>query len=172
MQRVKENDSVTIVYEGLLASGEKFESSQETGPLQFQLGTGSVLPAFEEAVLGMAVRESRSVTVPAEAAYGKKDENLIMTVPRENFAEQTIKAGMILGMSMEKEGQRHTVPATVVALDKKNVTVDFNHPLAGQEITYQITLLSIDTPEQAATDCDCQDKKGEHGKTDGSGGRA
>ncbi len=155
MQRVTENDSVTIVYEGLLASGEKFETSQETGPLSFQLGTGSVLPAFERAVLGMAVAESKTVRVPAEAAYGKKNEELIMAVPRQNFGEQPLTPGMVLGMNLEKEGEQHTVPATVVAVDKDKVTVDFNHPLAGQEITYQITLLSIDSPARMATGCGC-----------------
>ena len=80
MQRVSENDSVTIIYDGLLSTGEKFDSSQDTGPLQFQLGSGSVLPAFEQAVLGMAPRETKSITVAAKDAYGLKNEDLIMTV--------------------------------------------------------------------------------------------
>ena len=155
MQRVSENDSVTIVYDGLLSTGEKFDSSQDTGPLQFQLGDGSVLPAFEQAVLGMAAQETRSITVLAKDAYGLKNEELIMTVNRRSFADQPLAEGMILGMNMEQDGQQHKVPATVLSVAAETVTVDFNHPLAGQDITYQITLLSIDTPVAEAAGCGC-----------------
>ena len=155
MQRVSENDSVTIVYDGLLSTGEKFDSSQDTGPLQFQLGDGSVLPAFEQAVLGMAAQETRSITVLAKDAYGLKNEELIMTVNRRSFADQPLAEGMILGMNMEQDGQQHKVPATVLSVAAETVTVDFNHPLAGQDITYQITLLSIDTPAAEGAGCGC-----------------
>ncbi len=155
MQRVSENDSVTIVYDGLLSTGEKFDSSQDAGPLQFELGTGSVLPAFEQAVLGMAPQESKRITVAAKDAFGLKNEDLIMTVSRQGFADQTIAPGMILGMNMEKDGQQHKIPATVLSVEAESMTVDFNHPLAGQEITYQITLLSIDTPVAENTGCGC-----------------
>jgi peptidylprolyl isomerase len=155
MQRVSANDSVTIVYDAILANGEKFDSSQDTGPLQFQLGSGSVLPAFEQAVLGMAVQETKSITVPAKNAYGLKNEELVMTVSRRSFADQPIAPGMILGMDMEHDGQQHKVPATVLSVEPETVTVDFNHPLAGQDITYRITLLSIDTPMAEGAGCDC-----------------
>ena len=155
MQQVSENDSVTIVYDGLLSTGEKFDSSQDTGPLQFQLGAGSVLPAFEQAVLGMAPQETKSITVAAKDAFGLKNEDLLMTVSRQGFADQPIAPGMILGMNMEKDGQQHKIPATVLSVDAETVTVDFNHPLAGQDITYQITLLSIDTPVAENAGCGC-----------------
>ncbi len=155
MQRVSENDTVTIVYDGLLSTGEKFDSSQDTGPLQFQMGSGGVLPAFEQALLGMAVKETKSLTVAAKDAYGLKNEDLVMTVSRQGFADQPIAPGMILGMDMEHDGQQHKVPATVLAVDADTMTVDFNHPLAGQDITYQITLLSIDTPVTETAGCGC-----------------
>ena len=155
MQRVSENDSVTIVYDGLLSTWEKFDSSQDAGPLQFELGTGSVLPAFEQAVLGMAAQETKSITVAAKDAFGLKNEDLTMTVSRQGFAGQTIAPGMILGMNMEKDGQQHKIPATVLAVEAETMTVDFNHPLAGQDITYQITLLSIDTPVAETAGCGC-----------------
>lgn len=155
MQRVSENDSVTIIYDGLLSTGEKFDSSQDTGPLQFQLGTGGVLPAFEQAVLGMAPQETKSITVAAKDAYGLRNEDLIMTVSRQGLADQPIAPGMLLGMNMEHDGQQHKVPATVLSVEADTVTVDFNHPLAGQDITYQITLLSIDTPVAESAGCGC-----------------
>jgi peptidylprolyl isomerase len=162
MQRVSANDSVTIVYDAILPNGEKFESSQDAGPLQFQMGSGSVLPAFEQAVLGMAVQETKNITVPAKNAYGLKNEELIMTVSRRSFADQPIAPGMVLGMNMEHEGQKHKVPATVLSVEPETVTVDFNHPLAGQDIMYRITLLSIDTSlaEEAGCGCSGTDNKG------------
>ena len=155
MQRVSENDAVTIIYDGLLSTGEKFDSSHDTGPLQFQLGAGSVLPAFEQAVLGMAAKESKSITVAAKDAYGLKNEDLIMTVSRQGFAGQPIAPGIILGMDMEHDGRQHKVPATVLTVSEETVTIDFNHPLAGQDITYQIPLLSIDTPAAEGGGCGC-----------------
>lgn len=155
MQRVSENDAVTIIYDGLLSTGEKFDSSHDTGPLQFQIGAGSVLPAFEQAVLGMAAKESKSITVAAKDAYGLKNEDLIMTLSRHGFAGQPIAPGIILGMDMEHDGQQHKVPATVLAVSEETVTIDFNHPLAGQDITYQITLLSIDTSTTEGGGCGC-----------------
>jgi len=155
MQRASENDSVTIVYDGLLSTGEKFDSSQDTGPLQFQLGTGGVLPAFEQAVRGMAPQETKSITVAAKDAYGLKNEDLVMTVSRQGFADRPIAPGMIIGMDMEQDGQQHKVPATILSVEAETVTVDFNHPLAGQDITYQITLLSIDTPVAEGAGCGC-----------------
>ncbi|MFA6499397.1 MAG: peptidylprolyl isomerase [Desulfurivibrionaceae bacterium] len=155
MQRVSENDTVTIVYDGLLSSGEKFDSSQDAGPLQFQLGTGGVLPAFEQAVLGMTPQETKSINVAAKDAFGLKNEDLIMTVSSQGFAGQPLAPGMIIGMNMEQDGQQHKIPATVLAVEAETMTVDFNHPLAGQDITYQITLLSIDTPVAEAAGCAC-----------------
>jgi FKBP-type peptidyl-prolyl cis-trans isomerase 2 len=155
MQRVSENDTVTIVYDGLLATGEKFDSSQDTGPLQFRMGAGSVLPAFELAVRGMAAGESKSITVAAKDAYGLKNEELIITVNRRSLADQAIAPGMILGLNLERDGRQHKVPATVLAVEADTVTVDFNHPLAGQDITYHLTLLSIDTPAAEGAGCSC-----------------
>ena len=170
MQRVSENDTVTIIYDGLLPSGEQFDSSQDTGPLQFQMGTGSVLPAFEQAVLGMAAQETKSITVAAKDAYGLKNEDLILTVSRQGLADQAIAPGMILGLNMEKDGEQHKVPATVLAVGAETVTVDFNHPLAGQDITYRITLLSIDTPAAEAAGCGCSSSStGSPGNTGGKG---
>jgi peptidylprolyl isomerase len=169
MQRVSENDSVTIVYDGLLPSGEKFDSSQDAGPLQFQLGTGSVLPAFEQAVLGMAAKETKSITIAAKDAYGLKNEDLIMTVSRQGFADQPIAPGMVIGMNMDHDGQQHKVPATVLAVEGETMTIDFNHPLAGQDITYQITLLSIDTPGAESAGCGCGTDSSKSGCTPNRG---
>lgn len=148
MQRVKENDSVTVIYDGAVQDGEIFESSDDTGPLQFTLGTQSVMPLFEEAVLGMAVDEKKSITIPPTEAYGDRVEQLVQDIDRSVFEGKDIRPGMTLSMDMEKEGKTHKVPATVTAISDDSVTVDFNHPLAGQTIVYTITLKEIQPAAQ------------------------
>ncbi|MDH3392653.1 MAG: peptidylprolyl isomerase [Desulfobulbaceae bacterium] len=143
MQQVKENDSVTVVYDGKLENGETFESSSDTGPLDFTLGTQSVMPLFEEAVLGMSIDETKTIEIPPQEAYGERHEELVQEIDREMFKGKELHTGMTLGLDMEKDGQNHKVPATITALDDNKVTVDFNHPLAGQTITYTITLKAI-----------------------------
>jgi len=143
MQRVKENDSVTVIYNGAVENGQTFESSADTGPLDFTLGTQSVMPLFEQAVLGMAVNETKNIKIPPAEAYGDRREELVQTINRAIFKGKELHAGMTLGLDMEKEGKSVKVPATVSAVNDDTVTVDFNHPLAGLTLVYTITLTAI-----------------------------
>jgi peptidylprolyl isomerase len=151
MQTAQLGDLVTVIYEGIVENGEIFESSEDTGPLAFRIGSGNVLPGFEEAVIGMGINETREIVLPpeqAEQAYGRHDKNLLHTVSRSSWdAGVDIRPGVIVGMTMEKEGTRHQVPATITEVAGDKVTVDFNHPLAGKTIRYRITLRKIETPE-------------------------
>ena len=162
MQKVTEHDHVTVIYEGLLNNGEVFESSEETGPLSFQMGTDSVLPAFEKALLGMTANETKTIKISPEEGYGAKQQELIHTLPKTSFGDREIKPGMVLGLTVEKDGQKHKVPALVTEISGEVVTVDFNHPLAGQELSYQITLKSINQIPQPASQagCNCQSSCG------------
>jgi len=157
MQQVKENDCVTVTYEGFLSNGDLFESSDDTGPLNFQMGTDSVFPGFEQGVLGMAVNETKTITLQPEDAYGPRNEELVITLERSTFGDMEIEVGMVLGMDVESDGASHKVPALVTSInDDDTVTIDFNHPLAGQELTYKITLQSInqELPEDLSG-CGC-----------------
>jgi len=146
MRVVSENDEVVVAYEGKLATGEIFDSAGASDPLKFRIGDGAVLPAFEQALLGMRPNDSKTITVPADEAFGQKNEELIMAFSLRAFAGKELTPGMILGMDLEKDGQSHQVPAMVLAVDPETATVDFNHPLAGQDLTYRITVLSIAPP--------------------------
>lgn len=155
MQQAKENDYVTVTYEGFLSNGDLFESSKDSGPLQFQIGTNSVFPGFEQGVLGMEVNETKKITLQPEEAYGPRKEELVLTVPRQNFGDMEITKGMVVGMTVEQDGTNHKVPALVTEINNDDtVTVDFNHPLAGQQLTFAITLQSIDL-QKRADNCGC-----------------
>lgn len=149
MQQVKENDRVTVHYQGSLANGEIFESSSDSGPLSFKVGSGAALPTFERAVIGMKAGETRAISIGPEEGYGPRYEELEIRVKRENLGrEGELQPGMVVAMDLEKEGQTHRLPAMVVELDEEYATVDFNHPLAGQELFYSITVAKIEAAEE------------------------
>ncbi len=144
METAKNGDMVIVRYDGFLKDGELFESSQETGPLEFQLGDNTVLACFDKAVIGMRVGESREIVLQPEEAYGPKRPDLIDIFPRSSFAqEMEIEPGQVIGITMEKDGEEHKIPALIIEINDKGVKLDFNHPLSGQEITYKITLDAI-----------------------------
>jgi FKBP-type peptidyl-prolyl cis-trans isomerase 2 len=156
MQHATEKDLVIVSYEGILASGEIFESSDDNAPLAFQFGKNNLMPGFEKAILGMTINETKTFTIPSDEAFGPRRDDLTMTINKESFGDQPLNPGMVVGMKREENGETHQIPATVVKIDDNQVTVDFNHPLAGQELTYKITLLDIKPPLDNKDDgCGC-----------------
>ncbi len=142
--KVESGDSVVLVYDGLFDNGEVFESSSKSGPLEFTVGDGSVMPAFEAQIMGLGSGEKKTFHLPPDEAYGQSNPELIHTVERSILPDQErLVVGMVLGLTVEHEGKKEQVPAMVTALDAKQVTVDFNHPLAGKSLTYEVTVQSI-----------------------------
>lgn len=147
MRKVKKGDGVTVDYEGTLQDGQVFETTADVGPLEFEVGNNMVLPAFEETVIGMAVGETRTLQLTSEQAYGPRRDELVQSFDRTSFGEEiNPRPGMVLGMTIEREGQSQKVPGLVTEANDDRVTIDFNHPLAGQSLTFQITLKEITEP--------------------------
>ena len=154
MQAAQFGDQITVVYEGKLESGEVFESSSDTGPVSFVIGDGSVMPAFEAAVVGMKPGETKIIKIKPENAYGPRSPELVHTVSRASVnPDCELTAGMVVALNMEVDGRMQKVPATITVLEGDKVTVDFNHPLAGQELLYKITLQSIAQPDEQSGGC-------------------
>ena len=144
MRRVQQGDQVILEYDGSLADGKAVDSSVDSGPLEFKVGSGNVFPGFEKGVLDMAVGEAKTITLAPEEAYGLQDEKLLHTIKKELVGNNVDpKPGMILGMTIEREGGQHKIPALVVDVKGDKVTIDFNHPLAGKTLVYQLTLKAI-----------------------------
>jgi FKBP-type peptidyl-prolyl cis-trans isomerase 2 len=144
MRKVQQGDQVVIEYEGKLQDGEIVESSADTGPAEFTVGTGAMHPGFEKALIGMSEGEEKSIVLAPEEAFGPKDETLLHTVSRSVFGEKIQpKPGMVLGMTVEKNGQPQKIPALVTAVAGEDIILDFNHPLAGKTIYYTLTLKTI-----------------------------
>lgn len=144
MREAKEGDLVRVIYEGELENGETFETSADAGPLEFVIGDGTVMPAFEKGLIGMKAGENKTIKVNPEEGYGMRNEELIQEVPRSNLGNEIDPSpGMVLGMNIERDGKTHQVPAMVVEVQQDTVRLDYNHPLAGQELFYKVTVESI-----------------------------
>jgi peptidylprolyl isomerase len=144
MRKVQMGDHIIVEYEGRLEDDEIVESSSENGPLSFEVGAGVMSPGFEKALIGMGEGEEKSIILSPDEAFGHKDEKLLHTVKRSVFGKNIKpQPGMVLGMTLEKEGRARKIPAQVIAVRGEDVTIDFNHPLAGKTISYRLTLKAI-----------------------------
>jgi peptidylprolyl isomerase len=140
-EQVKNGDTVCVHYKGRLESGDVFDSSEGGEPLEFKVGTGQVIPGFDEGVRGMSVGESRTVEIESEDAYGPRVEQLINHIAREGMnLEETPEVGMSLMMQLPDGNQ---IPLTITEVSDTHVTVDANHPLAGERLIFDIELVEI-----------------------------
>ncbi|HSK48510.1 MAG TPA: peptidylprolyl isomerase [Coriobacteriia bacterium] len=143
-----DGQTVIVHYTGTLADGSEFDSSKGRDPLMFTVGTGEVIPGFDEAVRGLEPGESKTVTIPADQAYGPRTEEAFQRFPRDAFPpEPEPEIGWMVELQSE-EGQR--VPAAVSEVGDDFVVLDFNHPLAGQDLTFEIELVSIEPEGEPA----------------------
>ena len=139
-EEVKEGDTVRVHYTGRLDSGEVFDSSQMAGqPLEFRVGAGEVIPGFDDGVRGMKVGDEKTVHIKSDDAYGPRHEGLRQSIPREHMnLGQEPEVGMQLLMQIDEENR---IPVTVTEVTDEHVTIDANHPLAGQDLTFDIQLV-------------------------------
>ncbi len=141
MSEATKGDKVKIHYTGVLADGKVFDSSEGHDPLEFEIGSGQVIPGFEEAVLGMKVGEAINVTIPVDKAYGPRKDEMVLTVPKERVPEDlNPEVGQMMQMGGPK-GQ--VIAAKVIEVTEKHVKLDANPPLAGKDLTFDIELVAI-----------------------------
>ena len=141
MSTVENGNTVSVHYTGTLNDGTQFDTSQGRDPLSFQVGDGQVISGFDNAVVGMVVGESKTFTIPAEEAYGLKNEDAIQEVSKTRFPEgYDAEVGQTV-TGQNEVGQKFQ--ALIIAETEETVTLDFNHPLAGQDLTFNVELVSV-----------------------------
>ena len=141
MKLAQDGDTVRIHYTGTLDDGTQFDSSADREPIEFTLGSKSVIPGFEAGVSGMQVGEQKSIHIPAEEAYGQRNENLVEEVPLQQFPEDMqLQVGMHL-QAQSPNGESFNV--VVTALGDESATLDGNHPLAGEALNFELELVEI-----------------------------
>jgi peptidylprolyl isomerase len=137
---VQTGDTVRVHYRGSLTDGTMFDESAGRDPLAFTLGLGQVIPGFERAVLGMEPGDTVTVTIEPDDAYGPHHAELRHEVTFDDFATEPFVGGEVTLVSPEGD----EMPGRIVAIEGENVTLDFNHPLAGETLVFEVTLVEYD----------------------------
>ncbi|MEI8032013.1 MAG: peptidylprolyl isomerase [Chlorobiaceae bacterium] len=141
MAQAKTGDIVKVHYTGTLDDGTMFDTSADREPLEFTIGGGQVIPGFDAAMLGMAPGEIKVAVIPAEEAYGAHSKELVTEVGRERFPlDMELEIGQQLQVGLA-DGQQAIV--MIVDITDAAVTLDANHPLAGQNLTFELELMEI-----------------------------
>ena len=141
MQQVKSGDKVKVHYHGKLTNGETFDSSEGRSPLEFEVGGGMVIKGFDDGVTGMSIGEKKTVNIPFNEAYGPRNPEMIIEFPKDRFPQDMeIEVGMPLAMS---GGNGEQFQVVVTEIKEESVMLDANHPLAGQDLVFDIELVEI-----------------------------
>jgi peptidylprolyl isomerase len=141
MVAIKSGDTVAIHYTGTLLDGSTFDSSEGREPLEFEVGSGMIIPGLDVAMPGMEVGEKKIVKIACADAYGALNPEMRQAVPREGIpADIPLEVGTQLQMQTP-DGQ--AMPVMVVEVDEATVTLDANHPLAGKDLQFDIEVVSI-----------------------------
>lgn len=135
-------DTVHVHYTGRLDDGTQFDSSDGRAPLSFTLGSGQVVPGFDAAVDGMEIGETKTTRLPAAQAYGERDDRMTVQVPREQMPPDAEPEPGMQMMIQLQNGQQ--LPVTIVDVTADSVTLDGNHALAGEALTFDLELVDID----------------------------
>ncbi len=136
----KTGNTVKVHYTGTLNDGTVFDTSVDREPLEFTIGQGQLIPGFEQAVIGMKVGESATINIPAAEAYGLHRDDLVFAMERSQLPDN-IEVGQQLQM-MQTDGS--TVVVTVIEISETTAMIDANHPLAGEDLIFEIELIEIE----------------------------
>lgn len=137
---IKDGDTVRVHYTGTFDDGEVFDSSREREPLEFTIGDESLISGFEEALIGHEKGDRFTVTVPCDEAYGERLDELMMEVPL-NDVPDNIKPEV--GMMLQIATDDGDMEVEIVDITDKVVVLDANHPLAGEDLTFDIEIVDV-----------------------------
>lgn len=141
MQTVKSGDTVKVHYHGKLTDGTTFDKSEGREPLEFQVGSGMVIKGFDDGVTGMKVGDKKTIQIPVDEAYGPVNENMLVDFPKANFPPDMVpEVGMQLNMTSQ-DGQ--VIPVIITDIKEDSISLDANHPLAGQDLVFDLELVEI-----------------------------
>lgn len=141
MSKVKENDTVKVHYTGKLTNGQVFDSSLEREPLEVALGQGQLIPGFEKGLIDMAVNEKKTITIDKQDAYGEVNEQLFQKISKSQLPED-LKPEVGMGLvGANAEGQQQQF--RVAKVEENDIILDANHPLAGQDLVFDLEVVAI-----------------------------
>jgi peptidylprolyl isomerase len=141
---VEPGDLVRVHYTGRLEDDSVFDTSDGREPLEFEAGSGDVIPGFEEGIMGMRVGETKRIVIPPDEAYGPWRPDLIAQVERAMAGEQEVGPGMAVQV---KTPEDELMEGVITDVSDESLTLDFNHPLAGKVLTFEVTVVHIEPPK-------------------------
>ncbi len=137
----QEGNMVTVHYTGTLNDGNTFDSSEGRDPLQFQIGNGQVIPGFENGIIGMSEGEVKTIHLASDQAYGEVNPEALQEVPKSRFPDDFAP---VIGETVSGQtGDGRGFQAKIISEQDDSLTLDFNHPLAGQDLTFKVELVSV-----------------------------
>jgi peptidylprolyl isomerase len=140
---IESGQTVKVHYKGTLNDGTIFDSSEGRDAIEFEVGAGMVIPGFDAAIADMEVAETKTVNIPCAEAYGEKRDEMVGQIPRDTLPEEIEpEVGMMLSMQ-SPEGE---MPVRIIEMNEETLTLDANHPLAGEDLTFELTLVEIVSP--------------------------
>ncbi len=144
MKHIEKKDKVTISYIGTLDDGTIFKNVSSETPMKIVVGNLDVPPTLENALLGKTVGEKVQVIVDPEEGYGVRHKDLLQELKQADLGESINPTiGAVLSLKVYKDGQDHQIPATIVEINDDTITIDYNHPLAGHTLTYDVEVIEI-----------------------------
>ncbi len=146
VQQAKTGDIVKVHYTGTLADGTEFDTSAGNEPMEFTIGEGQLIAGFEQAVIGMQVGESKTITIPVDQAYGQRSDDMIFEIGRD---ELPASIDPEVGMQLQQTQGGSVSVVTIIEVTETTVKIDANHPLAGQDLTFNIELVEIGGSSQS-----------------------
>ncbi|MFA4915432.1 MAG: peptidylprolyl isomerase [Syntrophales bacterium] len=153
MEKVIDGKFVSVDYTGTLQNGDVFDSSKGRQPLEVHMGAGQMIPGFENALQGMSLNEKKTFTLTAAEAYGERDESRTQDYDRKVVPPSiNPHVGRTVVLS-GPNGQQ--IPATIAKVTDTNITLDFNHPLAGKSLTFEVEVVGISDTTTQAVGCGC-----------------
>jgi len=147
---------VKVHYKGTLPeNGEVFDSSEGRDPLKFTVGKGQMIRGFEEELIGATTGDKKTFTLTAERAYGARDEEAILQIPRSQFAQLEEQTTLEVGFQLVAQMPHGPAPFTVCNLSDETVTADFNHALAGKDLTFEVEVIEVTPASSGCGDPKC-----------------
>ena len=131
--------SVTLHFSLVLEDGHIIDSNFESEPATFSVGDGNLLPGFESTLMGLVNGDEREFTIPPEQAFGQHNPQNVQAVERGNFDQEELELGAMFSFQ-NGDGE---LPGVIVDVDDNEVVIDFNHPLAGKNIIFQVKIIDI-----------------------------
>lgn len=141
MTQAETGNTVKVHYKGMLDNGQVFDSSEGKEPLSFTVGHGTLIKGFENAVIGMAVGEEKEFTVEPDDGYGERNEDLIIDINRNDIPSHI---DVSIGQRLQiQQPNGEAISVAVTDMTEEKVTLDANHPLAGQDLTFKVEVMEI-----------------------------